>query len=331
MTVLPVEHQPPSVVREIHGSQPLVIQAADGYPIKGSVWRHAETGHAERPVVIINPATAVRCRYYFRFARFLFKHGFDVIAYDYRGIGESRPASLRGFDGCWIDWGYLDFDAVLRHAARSFRGQPIHVVAHSVGGFLLGLAPSNHLVRRVFTVGAQYAYWRDYASDAKVRMVAKWHIAMPLLTALWGYFPGKRLGWLEDTPKGVVRDWSFSRARFEDTWRGRASARYPDKYALVRQFCGVVAPTLAVSVTDDQFGTVAAIERLLTYFVNSRRAHLRFSPETVGEPAIGHFGFFDSRFEEKLWHLPLEWLKLERVLPHFAENSVATGFRLATG
>src|SRR5208337_1122445 len=79
------------------------------------------------------------------------------------------------------------------------------------GGFLLGLAPSNHLIRRVFTMGAQYAYWPDYAAGTKLRMVAKWHVAMPLITTLFGYFPGKRLGWMEDTPKGVVRDWAFSR------------------------------------------------------------------------------------------------------------------------
>jgi predicted alpha/beta hydrolase len=279
-------------------------------------------------VAIVNPATSVRCRYYFRFAAFLFEHGFDVVVYDYRGIGESRPSTLRGFDACWIDWGRLDFDAVLRHTERAFAGQPIHVVAHSVGGFLVGLAERNHLVRRVFTVGAQYAYWRDYAPGARLRMVAKWHIAMPFITMLFGYFPGKKLGWMEDTPRGVVRDWVFSRRRFEDTWRGRSSARYPEKGALVQQFAAVTAPTLALSVTDDEFGTVPAVERLLAYFSRSPKTHLRISPQSVGEPAIGHFGFFNSRFAEKLWQVPLEWLRHGRLpagcpgaVQHMEENN----------
>jgi predicted alpha/beta hydrolase len=296
--------------------EPFTVQAADGRAINGFFWRHSGASRGTTPVVIINPATSVRCRFYFRFAVFLFEHGLDVIAYDYRGIGESRPATLRGFDACWIDWGRLDFDAVLGHAERSFSGQPILVVAHSVGGFVLGLAESNHLIRRVFTVGAQYAYWRDYAADSRLRMFAKWHVAMPLLTMLFGYFPGRRLGWLEDTPKGIVRDWVFSRKRFEDTWRGRSSARYPDKHALVQQFAAVKAPTLAVSVTDDEFGTIAAVERLLAYFSHSPRTHLRISPQSILEPAIGHFGFFNSRFEQKLWQVPLEWLKSGRVPAH---------------
>lgn len=289
--------------------EPFIVRAADGFAIKGFFWRHAGTSRGTRPVVIINPATSVRCRYYFRFAVFLFEQGFDVIAYDYRGIGESRPATLRGFGACWIDWGRLDFDAVLRHTKRSFPGQPIDVVAHSVGGFILGFAQSNHRIRRVVTVGAQYAYWRDYAAGTKLRMIAKWHVAMPLLTVLFGYFPGKKMGWLEDTPKGIVRDWIFSREHFEDTWLGRASARYPDKHVLVQQFAAVTAPMLAVSVTDDEFGTIPAVERLLAYFSHSPRAHLRISPASIAEPAIGHFGFFNSRFEQKLWQVPLQWLK----------------------
>lgn len=304
---------PPAPLRDTAAPEPFTLQAADGYAIKGFAWRTADASPAARPVVIINPATSVRCRYYVRFAEFLVAHGFDAIAYDYRGIGESRPARLRGFDAGWIDWGRLDFEAVLQHAARSFPGQPIHVVAHSVGGLVLGLAPSNPLIARIFTMGAQYAYWRDYAAARRLRMLAKWHVAMPLLTLPLGYFPGRRLGWLEDTPQGVVRDWVLSRKRFEDTWRGAAASRYPDKEALIRQFAAVTAPTLAVSVTDDDFGTVAAVERLLAYFRHSPRTHLRLSPSSIREPAIGHFAFFHSRFEEKLWRIPLDWLKFGRL------------------
>src|SRR4051795_3890908 len=91
------------------------VHAADGYSIKGHYWRHREGDRDDHPVVIINPATSVHSRYYSRFATFLFAHDFDVVTYDYRGIGGSRPASLRGFQASWLDWGYLDFDAVLRY------------------------------------------------------------------------------------------------------------------------------------------------------------------------------------------------------------------------
>jgi predicted alpha/beta hydrolase len=83
---------------EIASPESFSLQAADGHTIKGFYWRHPAANRSTTPVVIVNSATSVRCRYYFRFAVFLFEHGFDVIAYDYRGIGESRPSTLRGFN-----------------------------------------------------------------------------------------------------------------------------------------------------------------------------------------------------------------------------------------
>ena len=87
--------------------------AADGFILGGFTWRHTNQDPT-RPVVIINAATSVRCRHYSRFADYLFANGFDVITYDYRGIGESRPASLKGLEASWSDWGALDFEAMLQ-------------------------------------------------------------------------------------------------------------------------------------------------------------------------------------------------------------------------
>ena len=294
----------------------VTIHAADGYALKGHIWRHddAPDANVPRPVVIINPATSVRCSYYSRFAAFLHAHGFDVITYDYRGIGGSRPASLRSLHAGWLDWGRLDFEAVLRMASGTFDRQPVQVVAHSIGGVLVGLAPSNHLIERVFTMGAQFAHWRDYASHKRFGMLIKWHAIMPMLTAALGYFPGGKLGWMEDTPRGVVRDWIAPQPRFEDAFRrGPHALTEAERATLVEGFAALHGPMLALSVTDDEFGTVSAIERLLAYFRNSETTHLRISPESMGYREIGHFAFFHSRFETSLWQIPLEWLKARSV------------------
>jgi hypothetical protein len=58
---------------------------------------------------------------------------------------------------------------------------------------------------------------------------------------------------------------------------------------------------------------VLAIERLLAYFTMSPRTHRGLSPESIGQSAIGHFGFFHNRLEGKLWEIPLQWLKFARL------------------
>jgi predicted alpha/beta hydrolase len=255
----------------------------------------------------VRPATSVRCRHYSRFADYLFANGFDVITYDYRGIGESRPASLKDLNASWSDWGALDFEAMLKRAQREFPGQPIDVVGHSFGGCAAGLGASGHLIRRLVTVGAQFAYWRDYAPAHRWRMFGKWHVVMPLLTRIFGYFPGKRLGWLEDTPAGVVRDWSTPTPRYEKRPSGQ------DIH--VKNFAAVTARTLAISISDDPYGTVPAIERLLGYFSNSTNTHLRIAPEDIGEEEVGHFAFFRSPYQATLWPIALSWLQSGELAP----------------
>ena len=297
----------PATPPALSQSEPFVEPATDGHPIGGFTWRHVRTD-LERAVVIINAATSLRCRYYSRFADYLFANGLDVITYDYRGIGESRSGSLRGFKASWSDWGVLDFEAIVQRAQREFPGQPIDVVGHSFGGCAAGLGASGAVIRRIVTVGAQFAYWRDYEAKSRWRMLAKWHVVMPLVTALCGYFPGKRLGWLEDTPKGVVRDWSTPTPRYETRPSGRGLGELP--------FSRVKAQLLAISITDDPFGTVAAIERLLGYFDGSERTHLRIAPEDIDEIEVGHFAFFRSEYQDRLWLIALNWLKQGELAPN---------------
>jgi len=289
---------------------PFKQPAADGFMLGGFTWRHAARNIC-RPVVIINAATSVRCRHYSRFADYLFANGFDVITYDYRGIGESRPASLKGLEASWTDWGALDFEAMLKRAQREFPGQPVNVVGHSFGGCAAGLGASGHLIRRLVTVGAQFAYWRDYAPAHRWRMFGKWHVLMPLITLVYGYFPGKRLGWLEDTPAGVVRDWSLSTDRYEK----RSSGRVIHATAGRLPFATVTAQILAISISDDPYGTIPAIERLLDYFTGSSNTHLRIAPEDIGETEVGHFAFFRSAYQATLWPIALSWLQNGELAP----------------
>lgn len=280
----------------------LEIPAADGYRLRGMGWFAPR--QLAQPVTVINAATSVQCRYYARFAAWLHSRGHDVIVYDYRGIGLSRPARLRGFQANWADWGALDCEAVLSYALSRFPDRPVDAVGHSFGGWALALAPSAAQLRRIATVGAQFAYWGDYAPGQKLAMLLKWHVAMPALTALCGYFPGKRLKWLEDTPAGVVRDWAWPTRRFETRPGGKRLLAGAGRLPAAQ----VQAPILAISTTDDPFCSPAAMERTLSYFSASPRHRLRIAPSEIGAAAIGHFGFFHSRFEATLWPLIGDWL-----------------------
>jgi len=287
--------------------QAIQIITADGYRLQANLWHLAQTP-SSNPVVIINSATSVRCRYYDRFAQALHTRGCTVLTYDYRGIGDSKYGSLRDLAAGWLDWGQTDFEAVLQYARTQFFHSPIYVVGHSIGGFLIGLAPSAHLIKRIFTMGAQYAYWRDYARRSRISMFLQWHIAMPLLAQAFGFVPARRLGWMEDTPKGVAMDWAGMGPAFEQYIGRKYGKTAAENSLLPARFGQVKAPVLALGVSDDPFGTPAALDRALDYYSGCERYHLRISPTSIGQEQIGHFAFFHNRFVDSLWPIAFDWL-----------------------
>jgi predicted alpha/beta hydrolase len=184
------------------------------------------------------------------------------LTYDYRGIGQSRPPSLRRCGYRWRDWGELDFDAAVRFV-KDQDSLPLIVVGHSIGGFLPGLSRNGDLIDRMLTIGAQYAWWGDYALRQRFELFLKWHVAMPALTAVRGYFPGRRLGWLEDLPAGVANEWSFRGRRFE------ASHPRAERQDAVNRMARVKASILAIVVSDDELGTIPAVCRALKYYTGA--------------------------------------------------------------
>ena len=251
-------------------STPFTLHTADGYPLAAHHWSHPSL--IPKAIVVINPATAIKAAYYHRYAKFLVANGMAVLTYDYRGIGDSRFVSLRKMrKTSKLDWGRYDCDAALDWAHRTYPEVPVYMVAHSIGGLLLGLAKSNTCVERCITVGAQYAYWRDYEPGQKLGMWLRWHALMPALTALLGYFPAKALGWHEDLPAAAAYEWAFRPAKLEHAYRGADSD-------VLAHFAGMTGDLLAIGMTDDPFGTEAALDRLLAYFSRSNRVHVRISP-----------------------------------------------------
>lgn len=204
--------------------------------------------------MIVNCATGVLARYYHRYAAYLASNGWAVFTYDYRGIGLSRLRDLRRVRAGWRDWGERDFEAVLGFARARDPDGVLAVVGHSIGGVVIGYARSARHVDRILTIGAQYAHWRDYAPGERERFHRRWHVLMPALVRRHGYFPGRRLGWLEDLPAGVAADFAARYPRLEQG-APRAARNALASFAAVR------APILALTATDDPLGTEAAVRR----------------------------------------------------------------------
>lgn len=269
--------------------QSTLIRAVDGYALGANVYG---TNHSESDVIVINGATGVRQKYYSRFATWLALQGFTVITYDYRGIGESRPAKLRGFEASLRDWGQLDFEGVLRFArAQSADGRRVGVIGHSVGGQLLGLAPSNGHLSAAVTVGSQSGYWRHWPLEHRYLMFGLWHALMPAVSTVVGYLPGS-LGIGEDLPKEVALEWA--------RWC-RQSQYFFDCGISSDGFERLSMPISAFSFSDDLYAPKEAVDWLHRQFRNARVNRQHLTPSMLQVKRVGHFGPFSPVFRDALW------------------------------
>lgn len=274
---------------------------ADGTRLIGHWWQASAT--PPHGMVVINPATGVLARYYHRYAAFLSANGFAAFTYDYRGIGQSRPVSLAGSTFTWREWGTQDFTAALQQALDRGASGPVHVVGHSIGGFLPGYAATAGKIATILSVGGQFGYWGDYALARRLPLFLKWHLAMPMLTGLTGYFPGRRLGWLEDLPKDVAYGWGLQQARAEQGLSTRAIEE------MQAGFAAVMCPILSVTMTDDEIATPKAIHRAMRYYPAAAVTKVLLSPQDIGMANVGHFDLFHARHEETFWKRSLDWLR----------------------
>jgi len=169
--------------------------ATDGFTLHGTLYE----GGADE--ILIASALGVKRRYYDAFAQAAVARGFTVFTFDYRGIGESRPSSLRGFKASMHDWGALDLPAAIDQlkGARS-----ITLVGHSAGGQIPGLASNANALDRLVFVAAQAGYYGNYPGLHRHSIRVIWHL-MPFASRVIGYFPSRALGLgSEDLPTGVA-------------------------------------------------------------------------------------------------------------------------------
>ena len=129
--------------------------------------------------------------------------------------------------------------------------------------------------------------------------------AVSYMTAHPQWIPARRLGWHEDIPAGVAYEWAFRTARLEDSY-AHLLRRGDDP---LRHFPAMTGEILAIGLSDDPFGTPAALDRLLGYYCGAKRTRIEIRPGAVGAGAIGHFAYFHDRFEATLWADALRWLR----------------------
>ncbi len=248
-----------------------------------------------KAVVVLNGATGVKARYYHAFAEWLaLKKGIACLTYDYRDFGASQTGDMRDSTAKMSDWGIHDQQAARDWIARIMPGVPIWVMGHSLGGFMLPFQSKLGNIARVITVASGPVHVADHPWPYQALARLFWFGHAPLATKMFGFLPGKKLGFGPDLPAGVYwqwRKWCTTRNFFSDDF-GKALP-YPD-------WVGVKCPVKVIAMADDDLVPPKAVWRLMDFYRDAHITQQVIRPSDHGLSNIGHIGAFSPE-NSKCW------------------------------
>ncbi len=277
-------------------SEDIKLIAADGYPIAATRFsaQGGLSGH-----LIVAGATGVAQHFYRRFAEYASSRGFTTLTLDYRGVGKSKPPSLKGFKTSFLDWACLDLAAAVDEMAGDT--VPLFMVGHSFGGHAFGLLPNHHRVARFYTfaTGSGWHGWMPFIESLRVRMM--WKVVFPLFTRWKGYPPFSMLRLGEDLPLGVYQQWrhwcQFPHYLLDD----------PRMSHIVEKYTQVRTPIVAANALDDLWAPPRSRDAFMQAYRNAPLESIDLEPKPYSG-GIGHMGYFRQK-AQPLWDNVLEWFK----------------------
>lgn len=259
--------------------------------------------------ILFSGGTGIRKEYYLKMASWIAAEGYAVLLYDYRGVGGSRPARLRGFRAGMTDWGLLDMNAAWEEIQQRFAGLPLYLLGHSMGGQLTGLLQKPERISGMVNIAASTGNWRHFLPPQKYFTFLVMYGYFPLVTRLTGYGAASWIRLGEDLPREVARDWA--------RW-----CRNPHyfRYELVEDpllpggryaFGQITCPMETLYFSDDYIATPQTVQEMMAYFTAADIRITRYTPGELGKTAIGHLGLFRSANKD-LWPLVLRHLEYTR-------------------
>ncbi len=274
------------------------ITCEDDYKLAATVYRPAVE---LKGAVLIGPATGIKRQFYSQFAIYLAQHGFAVLTYDNRGIGDSLYGKVKHNDASLQCWGLLDQPAAITELMSLFPNTRYHLVGHSAGGQLFGLAHNAHKLSSIFNYACSSGRLLNMAMRDQLKSHFFMNLFIPFSNLVLGFTPSQWVGMGEPLPKRVASQWR--------TWcngEGYVKTAF-NKTINQHYFDELTTPSLWVNASDDFIANHKNVKEMIAVSPKLPAQTLTLNPRDYGLAEIGHMKFF-SRKSSALWQIPLDWL-----------------------
>lgn len=229
------------------------------------------------------PAMGMPARHYQPFAEALAAHGVGVVLHEWRGIGSSDRRADRH-----CNWGYRellqrDLAAGLEALHQRWPQAVCSVGGHSLGGQLGLLLACLH--PDAFDSGVLVAsgapYWRGFRQGWAIGLGVQ---LAALCARLFGYLPGRRLGFAGNEARGVIADWARSGRS------GRYAVAGMDQ-DLDSKLSALQLPVLALRLRDDWLAPAGSLNWLLDKLGPADHTPVLLAPQDLAGGPADHFSW----------------------------------------
>jgi predicted alpha/beta hydrolase len=255
-----------------------------------------------RGVILLCPGLGIPKEFYVSYCKYLQEQNYDVLIFDYRGLGEAHLKDQTGRINL-IEWAIQDIPACINYLRERHPDKKLFFFGHSIGGQIAGLVPNFHLVDKAVFFCSTGGHSASFDFPVNVFSFIMFYIQIPLVTKFFGYLPKGMTYRGVAIAKGVAQQWAKI-SRHPKYFLGFIGNLIPKAY-----YDQVNQPILWLSFTDDKIGTTRALRFMMDHYTNAEISKERIDPQKEGLPRIGHSGFFNSSKGKQLWHLPLEFIK----------------------
>lgn len=251
--------------------------------------------------ILIAPATGIKRQFYANFATYLSQHGYGVITFDNRGIGESLTDKIKQSKADIQAWGEQDLPAVFEQLKKHFTNTHYHLIGHSAGGQLVGLMPNANELNSIFNVACSSGSLRNMHVSHKPKAHFFMNFFIPLSNTFFGYTKSHWVGMGEPLPKGVASQWR--------AWcNGSGYVKMAFGKTIHTHFYDeITVPSMWVNATDDFIANNKNTDEMLSVFTKMPFKKITLSAKDHNLNEIGHMKFF-SRSSKVLWPYVLNWL-----------------------
>lgn len=187
-----------------HDERTLTVESDDGHRFE-----LIDVGPTDAPTLLFLPGMGISARNLIPFGHALAERGVRLLIHEWRGNGSSSLRARRG-----VDWGYdelldLDLAAAIQRAEAACGTAPLWLGGHSLGSQLACLATARQpeSIAGLVIVAGGSPYWRSFPARHRYGLLGMLHL-LPTIGRLFGYYPGRRVGFAGREARQLMIDWS---------------------------------------------------------------------------------------------------------------------------